>query len=153
MSAQNQPQPSIQVQKLYLKEASFQIPEGSRAFQLEWHPELSVDLNTETQKLPEPDTYDVTLKAHCTVKCKEVVAFVAEVSQAAVVLVSHMPEAQLPHLLGAYCPTLLYPYLREVVSEMVLKGGFPQLSLSAVNFEALFLQQQQDAQPISTQKH
>lgn len=139
---QNQNQSQIHIQKLYIKDASFEIPQGVAAFQLKWQPELNVELNTEAKKIGDDNTFDIILKVKCTVKCEDQIAFVAEAQQAGVFTIANIPDEQMQHVVGAYCPNILYPYLREAISDMVLKGGFPQLSLAPVNFEAMLQQQQ-----------
>jgi preprotein translocase subunit SecB len=131
----------VQLMKLYVKDASLQIPEGTKAFRFDWSPELNVEINTQTKPLAEKNLHEVALKVKCTVKCKEGVAFITEVDQAGLFMVSGLDETQLRHALGAFCPNILYPFLREAVGDMVLRSGFPQLNLAPINFDALYQQQ------------
>jgi len=137
-------QPQFQLHKLYIKDASFQIPEGSVIFQNEWAPELNVEVNTQATKLNEQNTFEVALKIKATVKSSNKLAFEAEVQQAGIFEITDLPKEQLENALGAYCPNLLYPYLREAISDLVTRGGFPQLSLAPINFEMLYQQQRQN---------
>ncbi len=139
----------FQIQKIYIKDMSFEIPHGAKAFQSEWQPELDVDIQTQTNKL-ENDTHEVILTVKCTVKCSDQTAFIAEVEQAGVFTVTGLNEEQLGHALGAYAPNILYPYLREAISDMVMKGGFPQLSLAPVNFDMLYEQQKAEVTGTTT---
>jgi preprotein translocase subunit SecB len=139
----NQAQTSSQlkIHKLYIKEASFEIPDSSNSFRQEWSPELNVELHTQTKALAEKNTHDVVLTVKCTVSNQQKPAFIVEVQQAGIFEIIATNEAELHQTLGTLCPNLLYPYLREVVSNLVLKGGFPQLSLAPINFELIYQQQ------------
>lgn len=140
----------VQLMKIYVKDASLQIPSGVKAFQLEWNPELNVEINTQSKPLAEQNIHEVALKIKCTVKCKNEVAFVTEVDQAGLFMVNGLDESALRHALGAFCPNILYPFLREAIGDMVLRAGFPQLNLAPINFDVLYQQQmaQQSQNPI-----
>ena len=143
-NAQNEPQ--FQIHKVYVKDSSFEIPEGTAAFQQDWAPELNVEINTTGKPLTEKNTHEVVLTIKCTVNCKDKPAFIAEVQQAGIFEISHVSDEQLRHAIGAYCPNVLYPYLRETISDMVMRGGFPQLSLAPINFDMMYEQQMQQAE-------
>ena len=145
-TAQAQPgpnDPQFQIHKIYIKDVSFQIPDGAQAFQLEWAPELNIEINTEAKPLTEANTHEVILTIKCTVNTKDKPAFVTEVQQAGIFEIANVSDEQLRQALGAYCPNVLYPYLREVISDVVTRGGFPQLSLAPINFDMLYEQQMQ----------
>lgn len=91
------------------------------------------------------DYKEIILTVSVTAKLNDSVAFIAEVQQAGIFLLKNIPEADLPHLLQAYCPNILFPYAREVISDIVTRGSFPQLLLAPVNFEQAFLQAQVEA--------
>jgi preprotein translocase subunit SecB len=133
----------VQLMKIYVKDASLQIPLGVKAFRLEWTPELNVEINTQSKPLAEQNIHEAALKIKCTVKCKNEVAFIAEVDQAGLFMVNGLDEASLRHALGAFCPNILYPFLREAIGDMVLRAGFPQLNLAPINFDVLYQQQTQ----------
>ena len=135
-------EPQFQIHKLYIKDASFSVPDANTAFLSEWKPELKVEIDTETRTLTEPNTHEVVLKVNCKVKSGKVDAFEAEAHQAGIFEISNTPEDQLAQTLGAYCPNILYPYLRETISDLITRGGFPQLSLAPINFDMLYLQKQ-----------
>lgn len=141
MNQAQQAQSQLKIHKLYIKEASYEIPEGVASFRQEWAPELNVELHTETKALTEKNTHDVVLTVKCTVSSQQKPAFVVEVKQAGIFEILAPNEIELHRTLGTLCPNLLYPYLREVVSNLVLKGGFPQLSLAPINFELIYQQQ------------
>ncbi|WP_440615258.1 protein-export chaperone SecB [Cysteiniphilum sp. 6C5] len=140
----NTPDIQFQIQKLYTKDISFEIPKGADAFKQEWKPELNVALNTKVTGLPEENMYEVILTVEADVKCGDTDAFKAEVQQAGIFLISNMEEGQLDHAQYAFCPNILYPYAREAISDLVAKGGFPQLCLAPVNFDMIYQQKQQE---------
>lgn len=131
----------VQLMKIYVKDASMQIPLGVKAFRLEWSPELNVEVNTQSKPLAEKDLHEVALKIKCIVKCKNDIAFTTEVDQAGLFMISGLDEPALRHALGAFCPNILYPFLREAIGDMVLRAGFPQLNLAPINFDVLYQQQ------------
>ena len=131
-------QPQLQIEKLYTKDVSFEVPEGAEAFKKNWAPNMNLDLKTNYKKLPEKDVYEISLQVSVNVTCEDVKAFVVEVDQAGIFTIMNMDSDQLDHALKAFAPNILYPYAREVISDMVSKGGFPQLCLAPVNFDMLY---------------
>lgn len=131
--------PVFTIQRIYVKDISFETPNAPAIFKEEWKPEVNVDLQTKTDTL-EDSTYEVILHLTVTVKMAEKTAFLVEVHQAGIFTLKGFPEQQLGHALGSMCPNILYPYARETISDMVTRGGFPQLLLAPVNFDALYLQ-------------
>lgn len=131
-----QQQPTFQIHKLYVKDASFETEGGAEIFKQEWKPELNVQLNLETNQLENEQTHEVVLTVKCEVKSGDIKAFSTEVDQAGIFTIGNMEEAQKEQTLKAFCPNILYPYAREAISDMVMKGGFPQLCLAPVNFDA-----------------
>jgi preprotein translocase subunit SecB len=145
MSNENQEkEPQFMIQRVYVKDLSFETPNTPDIFREEWEPKLNLDLNTSHKKL-EDNVYEVVLDVTATVNNKENVAFLAEVKQAGIFTIEGAPTDQLDHLLGSFCPNILFPYAREAVSDMVIKASFPQLVLAPVNFDALYMQQQEQA--------
>ena len=135
--------PEFAIQRLYIKDLSLEAPNSPSIFLDEWQPEMNLDLQTETNKLDD-ETHEVTLSVTVTVKLKDKTAFLVEVKQAGIFTLKHFPEDQIRSMLGSYCPNVLYPYAREVVTDAVIKAGFPQLYLAPVNFDALL--EQHDAE-------
>ncbi|MCB1674507.1 MAG: protein-export chaperone SecB [Pseudomonadales bacterium] len=129
------------LERLFVKDLSFEVP-SSKVFLGEWKPEMDVQLNTETTRLDDTH-YEVSVTVTVTAKNDNATAFVAEVKQAGIFLITGVPEAQLTQLVGACCPNILFPYVREAISDLVNRGSFPQLLLAPVNFDALFAQAQQ----------
>jgi preprotein translocase subunit SecB len=153
-----QPAPQFAIQRVYTKDISFETPNSPAIFQKDWKPEIQLDIDTKSNKLAD-DTYEVVLSLTVTAKVEEQTAFLAEVQQAGIFTIGNLPEAQLAHTIGAFCPTTLFPYARESVANLVNRGSFPQINLAPVNFEALFASymQQRAAQaeqaPASTETH
>lgn len=135
----NQDGPMFTIQRIYVKDVSFETPHAPEIFREEWKPEVNVDLQTKTNRL-EDTIYEVVLHLTVTVKMGERVAFLVEVHEAGIFTVKGFPQEQLSHALGSMCPNILYPYARETISDIVIRGGFPQLLLAPVNFDALYLQ-------------
>jgi preprotein translocase subunit SecB len=143
MSEENQ---QFVIQKIYLKDASFESPNSPQAFtEGEWKPQINVQINTSNQQIAQ-DVYEVVLDVTVTAKHDEKTAFLAEIKQAGIFTIAGFPQENLGGMIGAYCPETLFPFAREVISEMVSKGGFPPLLLAPVNFNALYMQQQQQQQ-------
>lgn len=132
-------------QRIYTKDISFETPNSPEVFTLDWKPESSLALNSEVNNLS-GDTFEVTLSVTVTTKLEDKVAYLVEVKQAGIFTLKGFPTEEMGHMLGAYCPNILFPYAREVVSDLVNKGGFPQLLLTPVNFDHLFAQHMQQRQ-------
>ena len=150
-------EPKFAIQRVFMKDVSFETPNSPAIFQKEWKPEVQLDLDTKSGKLGE-NTYEVVLALTVTVKIEGEVAFLAEVQQAGIFTIGNMPEAQLAHTIGAFCPSTLFPYARESIASLVSRGSFPQLNLAPVNFDALFssyMQQRAEAQdaPATQEQH
>lgn len=141
MAEENQ-ESQFMIQRVYVKDLSFETPNTPAIFKDEWEPKLNLDLNT-SHTLLEENVYEVVLDVTATVNNKEEVAFLAEVKQAGIFTIEGAPADQLDHLLNSFCPTILFPYAREAISDMVIKASFPQLVLAPVNFDALYLQQKE----------
>jgi preprotein translocase subunit SecB len=128
------------IQRIYVKDLSYEAPNTPAVFQQEWEPELSLDLNT-SHTLLEEGVYEVVLAMTATVSNKKTVAFLVEIKQAGIFTVKGAMNDQLDHLLGSFCPNILFPYAREAITSQVIHGSFPQLVLAPINFDALFMQQ------------
>lgn len=136
-AAQEQQAPQFAIQRIYTKDISFEAPNSPTIFQKEWKPEVKLDLDTRSNKLDE-GVFEVVLALTVTTKVGEETAFLCEVQQAGIFSIGNMPEPQLAHSLGSFCPNILFPYARETVTSLVTRGTFPQLNLAPVNFDALF---------------
>jgi preprotein translocase subunit SecB len=133
------------LQKIYLKDASLEVPLAPQIFTRSWQPQLDVQVNTEVKSLGESN-WQVLLSVTVTAKLDADVAFLAEVQQAGVfTLTGFAGDAELGPVLGAYCPNLLFPFARETVASLVQHGGFPQLLLQPINFDALYAEHQKQS--------
>ena len=130
-------QPEFHIQRVYIKDVSFEAPNTPAIFQKEWQPDVKLDMDTKTAVLAE-DIYEVCLTLTVTCSLGDDVAFLCEVKQAGIFTAANLDAPQLAHCLGSYCPNILFPYAREAVAALVTKGSFPQLNLAPVNFDALF---------------
>ncbi|HSW12499.1 MAG TPA: protein-export chaperone SecB [Solimonas sp.] len=133
----------VLLQKIYLKDASLEVPQAPEVFTRQWQPQLDVQVNTEVKNLPQ-DHYQVMLSVTVTAKLGDDVAFLAEVHQAGIFLVRGFDSAAEKHaVLGAYCPGQVFPFARDAIADLVQRGGFPQLLLQPINFEGLYVEHQQ----------
>jgi len=135
--------PQFSILRIYIKDISFETPNSPAIFTQEFRPEVNLQLNTKVNRLKEEGLYEVILIVTATSMHGEHTAFLVEVQQAGIFQIEGFENSQTAHMLGAFCPETLYPFAREVVADLVLKGGFPPLLLSPVNFDAFFQQQQQ----------
>ena len=131
--------PYFGIVRIYLKDVSFETPNSPEVFRQDFKPDVNLQLNTSVNKL-EDSLYEVVLNVTVTSKQGDKTGFLAEVQQAGIFELKGYDEAQKGSVLGAYCPNTLYPFAREAISDLVLKGGFPQLLLSPINFDALYTQ-------------
>lgn len=141
-------EPQFEIQRIFLKDGSFESPNTPFTFLEEWKPE--VQLNLETKSNPVQDNvHEVVLSVTATVTSNKKTAFVVEVKQSGIFHITGLPADQLRHMLGSFCPNILFPYAREVISDLVTRGGFPQLILAPVNFDMLYAQhmEEQKKQP------
>lgn len=138
MSEQNNTDMSFQIQRIYIKDISFEAPNAPQVFQKEWEPEVKLDLDTASSQLAD-DVYEVVLRVTVTATVGEDSAFLCEVQQAGIFSIGGIEGTQMAHCLGAYCPNILFPYARECITSLVSRGTFPQLNLAPVNFDALFM--------------
>ncbi|MFC0118007.1 protein-export chaperone SecB [Pseudoalteromonas xiamenensis] len=148
MSEQNQNEAAMQdgaqfaIQRIYVKDVSFETPNSPEIFQLEWTPEVKLDMDTRSNKLGD-NVYEVVLALTVTATLGDKTAFLCEIQQAGIFSIADLDELQMAHMLGAFCPNILFPYAREAVASLVNRGTFPQLNLAPVNFDALFAQYMQ----------
>jgi len=132
-------QPQIMIQRVYLKDLSFESPNAPQSFTAEWKPEVGVDLNSQARQLNET-TFEVVLRITITAMADEKTVYLTEVQQAGLFHIANVPKESMGQVLGAFCPNILFPYAREAIDNLVQKGSFPALMLSPVNFDALYAQ-------------
>lgn len=156
MTESSAPKKQFAIQKLYLKDASFESPGAPQSFSFgKWDPKIDLNL-TNTHAHVDGDIYEAVLCVTATIKLEDKTAFLIEVHFAGLFGITGFDEAEQKYLLGSQCMTVLFPYAREVISDMTIRGGFPPLILSPVNFDGLYqqhLQQNQDKQDESEVTH
>lgn len=130
-------QPQFAMQRIYMKDLSFESPRAPVVFQEKWAPQVKLDVNTGAKKIKD-DIFEVVLTLTITVTNNDETAYLAEVQQAGVFAIKGLDQANLEHTLGAYCPNILFPYAREAVDNLVVRGSFPPMHLAPVNFDAIF---------------
>jgi len=140
MSDEQQTDRQFAIQRIYTKDISFESPNAPQVFISDWEPKINVDLSTEIQALSE-DTIQVVLTVNVVAKHEDKTAFLVEVQQAGIFLAKGFSEEELGPLMGIGAPNALYPYAREVVSDLITRGSFPQFTLQPVNFEQMYAQQ------------
>ncbi|PHS30676.1 MAG: protein-export chaperone SecB [Methylophaga sp.] len=139
------------IQKIYTKDISFETPNSPEIFRDEWKPHLDLQLGNEYKRIDD-DNHEITLTVTVTAKVEDKVAFLVEVKQAGIFSLTGYSDQEMGPLVGSYCPNTLFPFAREVVSDVVLKGGFPQLVLAPVNFDALYMNQIEQAKKQAADK-
>ena len=133
----------ILIQKLYMKDASFEAPNTPAVYSKEWNPSINLNIQTRNTLVTE-DLHEVVLIVTAEAKLEEETAFIVEIQQAGVFMIKGFSQEENRQIIGAYCPNLLFPFAREAVTDLVGKGGFPGLLLQPINFDALYLQQMQE---------
>ena len=139
----NTAEPQFTVQRVYLKDLSFESPLGAKAFLTQIQPNVDQELGTETQKVDDK-LYEMVLKLTMTAKHEDEVVFLIEVQQAGLFFIDGIDGQSLTRVLNTTCPQILFPYAREVIDSALTKGSFPPLMLPPINFEALFEQAMAD---------
>ncbi len=130
----------LSLQKVYIKDASFEVPGAPQIFQEQGQPQVQLNLSQQVGTLAE-NVYEVVLTVTVTCKLAEKTAYLAEVQQAGVFGMSGFDVANRDAVLATYCPNVLYPYARQVVSDLIQNGGFPPFLLQPINFESLYAEQ------------
>jgi protein-export chaperone SecB len=131
----------FKIEKVYLKDASFESPGTPGLFigNQAWKPQMDLQLNSEGRKIND-NVYEVVLTITLTAKQEEKTAYLIELKQAGIFTITGVEPAALGNVLGAFCPNILFPFAREAISELAVKGGFPQILLDPINFDALYAQ-------------
>lgn len=128
---------SFSVQKIYLKDVSFEAPNAPMVFNEQGQPELSMNLNQKVGKLAD-GVYEVVLGVTLTCAIEDKTIYLAEVAQAGIFGLSGFDDATLDAMLGIHCPNVLFPYARQTISDLISSGGFPPFYLQPMNFEAIY---------------
>jgi preprotein translocase subunit SecB len=130
--------PQLALQNVYLKDCSYEAPNGPRV-DGNWNPQINLDLHTSATGLS-PDLREVVLTVTVSAKQNDVTIFLVEVKQAGLFLMRNLSEPDIKRAVSSVCPSVLFPYARAAVSQLVTQGGFPQFLLPPVNFDALYAQ-------------
>src|SRR3977135_3821442 len=139
--------PQVSLQTVYLKDCSYESPNGPRLpTNQAWEPKFQLNMSTSAEELS-PDARDVLLTVTVEAKQGEATLYLVEVKQAGVFSITGASGEDLKRLVGSFCPSVLFPYAREVISDLIVKGGFPNFLLPLVNFDALFAQASESPQP------
>ena len=138
-------QPVFNIERIYLKDLSLEIPNAPQIFSERESPKIDLSLHNEARPLDD-GSYEVVLTATVTAKLKDKTAFLVEVAQAGIFQIRNIPQQELDAVLGVTCGNILFPYLRESISNTVARGGFPPVWLTHLSFEALYQQQRQQQQ-------
>lgn len=140
MSEQEQQQPIFAIEKIYVKDLSVELPNAPQVFLQREAPDIQVDLNTKGEQVGE-GVYECALTVTATAKLGDKTVFLIEVVQAGIFQIRNVPDADIEQVLGIACPNILYPFAREVISDMTVRAGFTPVILNPVNFESLYVQQ------------
>jgi len=139
------PQASFQIEKVYVKDLSLEVPNAPQVFMQAESPTLEVQLQNDAAQFAEA-FFEVTVTVTVTARSGDKTVFLAEVTQAGIFSARGIPPQELDPLLGIGCPTILYPYAREAISDLITRAGFPTVLLDPVSFEQIYLQRRQQAQ-------
>ena len=137
--AQQNNTPRLEIQKIYLKDASWEAPNTPESFQHQWQPEVNIEVKNQVKKR-ENNLYEASI--HITITCRnqKKIAFIIELEQAGLFLMEHISDQERDRVMGTICPNTLFPYAREAIDSMVVKGGFAPVMLAPINFDSLYAQ-------------
>ncbi len=139
-------QQQFSVQRIYIKDVSFESPATPGVFKKQWQPKVNVDLNTRSSAIDEEGNFEVVLAITITAKIEEETAFLIEVQQAGIFYIRGFEGDDLRRILGTAAPNVLFPYAREMIDSLCIKGAFPAIMLAPVNFEMVYQQALAQAQ-------
>lgn len=154
MSEQNQQTnetPVFNIEKIYVKNASLEVPHAPEIFRLQKQPEVEVKIGITTHALEE-DFYDVSLTATVSATSDKKNVFLAEAVSSGIFLIKNIPQKEHGLVTNVTCPNILFPYAREVVSDLINRAGFPPVYLAPLNFEAMYMQQLQEQEKQAEKK-
>ena len=137
-------QASFQIEKLYIKDLSLEVPNAPQVFMETGNPQLEIQVRNEGAQFAE-GLFEVTVTVTVTARDGGKTVFLAEAAQAGIFSVRGIPPEELDPLLGIGCPTILYPYVREAISDLVTRAGFPAVVLAPVSFEQIYMERRQQA--------
>jgi preprotein translocase subunit SecB len=137
-------EPTFQIEKIYVKDLSLELPNAPQVFMQSDQPQLEVQIANEATRVAD-GIFEVTVGVTVTARAGERTVFLVEAVQAGLFQIAGVPDEEMGPLLGIGCPTILYPYARETVSDMVTRAGFPPVLLAPVSFEAIYAQRVQES--------
>ena len=146
-----QQQPTFSIEKIYVKDLSLEIPHAPDVFLSAEQPQVEVQLHNESAVIGD-GLYQVVLTVTVTAKSGEKTLFLVEAAQAGIFQIRNVPESDFEPILATACPTILFPYARETVSDVIARAGFPPVYLAPVNFDALYHQRLQQAKEQAASK-
>jgi preprotein translocase subunit SecB len=138
------------LQNIYVKDASFEAPTGPNIQVTEWNPQFNLNMNTTASMMAE-SVHEVVLTITLEAKVADKVAYLVEVKQGGLFMIRGYTDDDTRRVVGAFCPGVLFPYARQAVSDLILRGGFPPFLLPPVNFDGLFQQSLEQAARQATQ--
>ena len=133
------------IQRIYVKDVSFESPLAPDIFRQEWKPSVNMEMSNNSSSMGD-SLYEVVLSITLTVKMDDRTVYLVEVNQAGIFHITGFPDDVTERMMSTMCPNILYPFARECVADLVTRGGFPQLLLAPVNFDALYAQHKQKQQ-------
>lgn len=133
-------QPQFTVQRIYTKDLSFESPATPEVFKKQWQPKVTVDLNTKSEAIDQDGNFEVVLSITITAKMDDATAFLIEVQQAGIFYIKGFDGEETRRILGTAAPNILFPYVRETIDTLCVKGAFPAIMLAPVNFDAVYQQ-------------
>ena len=131
--------PKLEIQKIYLKDASWEAPSSPSSFQQQWSPEINVEIKNQANRHGD-NLYEVVVHINITCRNQKKVAFIIELEQAGLFIIENISDQERERVIGTICPGTIFPYARENIDNLAVKGGFAPVQLAPINFEALYQQ-------------
>ena len=143
--------PKFNMHRIFVKKSSFESKNTNDIFKMEWKPEANIELKINNQEIEgQKGFFEVSMGITLTMQSNKRLAYIAEITQAGIFEIANFDEKQKDQLINAYCPATLYPFLRESVAQAVNMGGFPQMLLTPINFDAMYAQQLAEREKANT---
>lgn len=140
MSEEKKKQKYFEIQRIYIKDVSFEAPNTPDVFNNSWDPTVKINLNTIFKEVKK-NLFEVVLQIRVIVKSQEDSVFLCDVDQAGIFFITNLKEKKIKHCLYSYCPNILFPYARECISNLVSRASFPQMNLAPINFDSIYFNQ------------
>ncbi len=147
-----QPVKKFEIQRVYLQDASFESPQAPVIFTKEIKPAHNVEINSNNKKIAE-DVFEVLLQITVTVKTEDELAYLVEIKHGGIFTISGYEDQEVAHILGSQCPGIIYPFARETICDLAVKGGFPQIHLAPINFDGLYAHHLQEQAKANAEKN